>query len=331
MPQAERNRGVNPMKQKQPPTIPMRCCADFAEQLSAIKGDSLADSLLVAGEVAIENIKAANVQFSERLAEDKTVQKFTISLGCTLFSLRRWQRTKQVFRFDESLYELLCEQQSAELKIDKRVFETLPMDSFFIEQPNDTGFFCTVVQSERRKGLRLNDSLIITMITSDYKGASIFIDLVKSQTVEDALAASVGEYATKEGAAELSKMLQLVIYLAATNAEIHAVTNTAYDSDKPKQARSAPAKVVNRPAVSEVGYRFGTAYREHRERKATETGHANASTGSSTPKAPHIRRSHFHSYWVGSGEEKHIEVRWINAIFVNADEDIVPTVHKVEK
>lgn len=35
---------------------------------------------------------------------------------------------------------------------------------------------------------------------------------------------------------------------------------------------------------------------------------------------PHVRRGHPHRYWVGRGEEKHMEVRWLKQVKVNASE-----------
>lgn len=42
---------------------------------------------------------------------------------------------------------------------------------------------------------------------------------------------------------------------------------------------------------------------------------------------PHVRRRHLHRYWVGSGENKHLEVRWLDNMRINAkDKDIKTTV-----
>lgn len=33
---------------------------------------------------------------------------------------------------------------------------------------------------------------------------------------------------------------------------------------------------------------------------------------------PHTRRSHAHRYWVGKGENRHLEVRWLQDMKINA-------------
>lgn len=48
---------------------------------------------------------------------------------------------------------------------------------------------------------------------------------------------------------------------------------------------------------------------------------------------PHTRRRHPHRYWVGRGEDRHLEVRWLETISVNKkDNEAVPavTVHEVK-
>lgn len=42
--------------------------------------------------------------------------------------------------------------------------------------------------------------------------------------------------------------------------------------------------------------------------------------------SPHIRQSHPHNYWVGKGKDKHLEVRYLKSIKVNAGKkDFMPT------
>lgn len=42
--------------------------------------------------------------------------------------------------------------------------------------------------------------------------------------------------------------------------------------------------------------------------------------------SPHIRQAHPHNYWVGKGKDKHLEVRYLRSIKVNADKkDFMPT------
>lgn len=46
---------------------------------------------------------------------------------------------------------------------------------------------------------------------------------------------------------------------------------------------------------------------------------------------PHVRRRHPHRYWVGTGENRHLEVRWLENMNINQDKDqtLAVTVHSV--
>lgn len=43
---------------------------------------------------------------------------------------------------------------------------------------------------------------------------------------------------------------------------------------------------------------------------------------------PHVRRRHPHRYWVGSGENRHMEVRWLEPMHINKSEETVQTTVK---
>lgn len=43
---------------------------------------------------------------------------------------------------------------------------------------------------------------------------------------------------------------------------------------------------------------------------------------------PHIRRRHPHRYWVGSGENRHMEVRWLEPMHINKSEETMQTTVK---
>lgn len=56
---------------------------------------------------------------------------------------------------------------------------------------------------------------------------------------------------------------------------------------------------------------------------------------STASPSPHIRRAHWHSYWMGPRQEGHPDrkpvLKWLPPIPVAMDKgDIVPTIHSVE-
>ncbi|MBD5641171.1 MAG: hypothetical protein HDQ91_01965 [Desulfovibrio sp.] len=71
----------------------------------------------------------------------------------------------------------------------------------------------------------------------------------------------------------------------------------------------------DRPAIHSPGQKLAKALREAAERQAAQTGiHA-------SPR-PHIRRAHWHGYWLGAKEERRFDLRWLPPIAVAMkDED----------
>ena len=69
--------------------------------------------------------------------------------------------------------------------------------------------------------------------------------------------------------------------------------------------------------------------REERE-KVVYIHDDNTAQKQGTPKSPHVRRSHFHSYWTGSGDDKQLIVKWVNTIFVKGDSKNRTTIHDIK-
>ena len=131
--------------------------------------------------------------------------------------------------------------------------------------------------------------------------------------------------AQSEIAQTYSRVLQLVLYLCAQNAEI------APNSEQAVYTRRS-ATIKDRYAEIQkwyVGVRIGNAVRAHRKKIALSTG-----TGEthSSPR-PHMRRGHWHSFWIGpksTPEERKLILKWVAPTFVCATEDDTPvTLHHV--
>lgn len=95
------------------------------------------------------------------------------------------------------------------------------------------------------------------------------------------------------------------------------------------QARIRRGKSPYHPTIHHVGYRIGAAFRKAKaEREASQgTG------GHGVSPAPHMRRAHWHTYWVGKENtpQRRQVVKWLPPIPVNvkSEDDIIPTIHRV--
>lgn len=86
----------------------------------------------------------------------------------------------------------------------------------------------------------------------------------------------------------------------------------------------------------EVGVRIGkkisTNIKEMKKAEKKEQAIA-ASHGHKSP-IPHFRSAHWHGYWYGHGDDKKLEYKWIEPVFVcgsySSDKDSDVVIHKVE-
>jgi len=133
----------------------------------------------------------------------------------------------------------------------------------------------------------------------------------------------------------ISALISLILYLCSVNAEISTSTNPDKKPQIPNGKRVKKGQIryfpPDRPTVWDVGYRIGAALLAHRL-----AGDQKSTKGSKRPHTSprlHIRRAHWHSYWIGSKkkpEERKLMVKWLHPILVGAkSEDIVPTIRTV--
>lgn len=101
-------------------------------------------------------------------------------------------------------------------------------------------------------------------------------------------------------------------YLASKNAEIKEVKI-------PKEKRpilvskpGATPKKVNVKTYN-VGFAIGKSF--EKQLASGEEYQKSAATGTGRTVRPHVRRAHWHHYWVGEGRTR-LEVRWIEPTFV---------------
>lgn len=234
---------------------------------------------------------------------------------------------RQVYRFDDTLAKLLSEQTKDDINLDVSAISQLPCNDFFImwESSHSHGFFVSVTETD----------IIFAELQQEGKMDASFIPLQQGNIkdiIENTIFSEcdVKDYADdiKHMAYDISQKMQFVIYLATINAEIVPVTKGAIARRAKADTSKAPSRAY-KTEISNVGYRIGAAVRQSRY-SYDKSGKSGERHG--TRKAPHLRRSHFHSFWTGSGEKRKLVVKWVNTIFVNAGKGgSETTVHEVKK
>lgn len=164
-------------------------------------------------------------------------------------------------------------------------------------------------------------------------------------TIEEGLASAIGEARRQSrgtpmsGAAmalgdatwlasAIAPLVNLVLYVCAQNAEIRdaAGKRERPANPHPRSTKSGPRIFPpDRPATWDVGFRTGAALEA-----AAAAGESQG--GTHAGPRPHIRRAHWHHYWVGPKASQELVLRWLAPIAVNVDEGqgIVPTIRTVD-
>ena len=198
------------------------------------------------------------------------------------------------------------------------------------------------IQTEQESMLfSLNSSEYIESIKIYYHGLgnNEIKDLIRIQFLND----------WESHKKDIISSVALAIYLCAQNVEIDndnnykntdalnkAIENKATDDknniSNRKKSNSFKTRTVK------VGYRIGAAIRKSLNKQSsanTLNDKSHGEVGVHSKKSAHIRRGHYHHYWIGSkkdGTQKLI-LKWTPPTFVNAinEDEIIPTKHKVKQ
>lgn len=283
--------------------LPDKVVAANAETIKAI-GHIATDTDIVdyvSGQLMRDYIKFGKKTLDEaaKLTEQTIMSDdFLDKLGAIKNMTNWYYSGRQVYLFDDDFADLLSGQGTADLKISADVFKQLPCNCFYVQRKykNSVGFFFDL-QGDR-------------MTMTEY----FFDDSKKDKA------------GTKAMICDIAEKLQFIVYLSAVNAEIAPVTKRQVQKKTATQRPQKPSAQPQKSAIANVGYRIGIAVRKHRQAESSAS-YQHSPQGHSAPKAPHIRRAHFHGYHTNNG----YQVKWLNTIFVNAerDDNDISTIHKV--
>lgn len=258
-----------------------------------------------------------------------------------------WQQTKQVFRFDPVLMEEL-ENQPFTGDIPTEILHRLPVPCVYVEGKTDflghpmSGFFayldCYGENDERLSLIYISDrneyqtTLIPLCGTIDDSIEKLLITAQKAKGVEqtpftEVIKSQKGDY--EQIKRFIGRVLNTLLYLCSDQPDYDKPPRKR--STNPKKTTISEERAPRVPSVTVAGTRIGAVIRkgcEAEEREQRRLSH----DGKSTPKTPHIRRAHWHHYWMGAvgSDERRLILKWIPPVFVGAESAEVVTIHPVK-
>lgn len=262
-----------------------------------------------------------------------------------LAALVAWRRTKGVYRFDPALLRALRDT-PMQGDLPTECLQRLPEWCIYIDLrgagmgvPGDAavpllGAFAhlewDVAQEHAELRLLFDAEDELRVVALDLGGS--ILDGLRSVTAtarsmmpdlpspapwrEDDIARAIGE------------TVALVLYLCAEDADVRGEGRPG--PLPPLQTRSGPREQSAQSVrVWEVGARVGAVLRH----SAEETRPDQRGDGHHASPRPHVRRAHWHHYWIGSrAGDRRLVLRWLHPVLVGAadDPDALPTtIHPV--
>lgn len=262
-------------------------------------------------------------------------------------ALAPWRISKEVFIIDESLEQMLF-QQADDTSVPAEILMQIPYPCFYIqfhhfEFQNRTisGAFVHLEYDVNNDSSELR--ILFTFSNGSTLGFPIHINagnLENSEhiTVQEAidtigtdspLNALRGMMQTENNAIKiaLGKVLQIVLYLCAQNAEISPNKEQSTVYKRGKKIRDSYAEIRK----WDVGVRIGAAVKASVQSGASNSQSKEHSTHAS-PR-PHMRRGHWHNFWTGSKSapsERKLVLKWVAPTFIGERDDTPVVIHNVK-
>ena len=272
-------------------------------------------------------------------------------------ALAPWRSTKGVYKIHEEIFDSLAKTPiTGEIPID--ILYYLPEWCVYIEVPPNTvfnpkikGFFGFLDYDTPHLCPRLHIlvdfgdyfspfelSLFKGSIRSNFeKGKEIIKGDSKlfGYLPEEEKKLMPSEYMENNVEKVLSPFISILLYLCSEASDIKDLNGNSIQRAKVKVAKEFTNLPLQKSKVWEVGYRVGPTLNAAKSQptQPIEPGNVNESDSPNNLNGvrPHVRRAHYHGYWVGSGQEKKFILKWLHPILVgtkNPDE-IVTTSREV--
>lgn len=259
-------------------------------------------------------------------------------------ALAPWRISKEVFIIDESLEQMLF-QQADDAAVPAEILMQIPYPCFYVQfhhfdfqNRTISGAFVHLEYDVKNDSSELR--ILFAFPDGSTLGFPIHINagnLENSEhvTVQEAidtigtespLNALRGMMQTENNAIKiaLGKVLQVVLYLCAQNAEISPNKEQSTVHKRGKKIRDSYAEIRK----WDVGVRIGAAVKASSQPASQSSAHS----AHASPR-PHMRRGHWHNFWTGSRskpDERKLVLKWVAPTFIGDRDETPIVIHNVK-
>lgn len=267
--------------------------------------------------------------------DDESMINCTVSMYQMVAQVERFRRTKQVFTFDSNFLTELA-QTDTNFLIRYNIFHTLPYTTFYLDLANNKEL-CTELGME---GILLNvynvkanefDYWILgcvlyqngqsVAITSQILPNSVNDTELAVSEIIDSVTQSV--YLTDQTGVNYKQLfpllIQILLYLSSYEPDIRETVVSKSRRAASKRNKSNKKDKPEREYI--VGERFGAAFKKW---STTVEKQHNTTTSGTKKIKPHVRRAHWHRYWIGSkkNNEQTLITKWLHECYCGLDDEL---------
>ena len=241
-------------------------------------------------------------------------------------ALGAWRYTQGVYRFSEELYQSLLESKfNGNIPCD--VLLRLPQWCVYIETPDLSfkGFWAHIEvdanTNQRELRVLMDDDMLTPLILHIgnwmlYEGIEKFFNESEKYTDKNVILNRKNNF-LKDIEKVWEKIIPLILYLCSEEPDI---LNKYDKTSKPTYCKPEKTKTGPRlfPSASisiwEVGEEIQTTIR-----KARSQADYKGSSDNTRSLTPHIRKAHWHGYWIGPKIDQKFIFKWMPPILVSAN------------
>lgn len=258
-----------------------------------------------------------------------------------------WLQSKIVYSFQDELDEAITESTDEVQEFPPDILKALPCDCFAMIFPkkelplsirlnsrramnasDDDGTLDNILDAELCGAVILRDNhyLLVDSIVYSKRSDScgflpVWFDLGETKNISELVEKAIDRYFGHDFSTlkdelrfKLRAILPYLVYLCAKNADVSWNEKSRRIYKKRKQSKNDMREV----RIMDVGKEYAIRSRRFRQAYADSK---KKGKGSSTMKAPHVRRAHYAHHWYGSEAKgtRHVELIWIEQTYVHKD------------
>ena len=247
-----------------------------------------------------------------------------------LGAVAAWRPTKGIYRFDPDLATALIDT-PLDRELPDAVLQRLPEWCVWIDPVAGLpGFFAYLEhdhETERAElRLEIDDGVGGLLPTTIHLGTGSLLDGLEAACLEGPMRVAlrygvtvptVPRRALGSAVERARGLVALVLYLCSDEPDFDGRLGPVHPGTRKRRATGAQQETL-----WTVGERVGAALRSAIEHTDSD------GDGSHSSPRPHVRRAHWHTYWVGPKTSQSATCKWLSPILVGAG-DTIPTTHEV--